>query len=59
MTHIHASETRPGGKKGAPVGVHQGGQFAVSLLGASVFARLAIVAAVSVFLWLAILWALA
>jgi hypothetical protein len=32
---------------------------AISLLGASVFTRLAIVAGVSVFLWAAIVWALA
>jgi len=56
MTHVHADHAPHRAGAGA---VHHRRHFAVSLLGASALARLAIVAAVSVFLWLTILWALA
>ena len=57
MTHVHADGAHGASERPAATAVRP--QFGMSLLGASAFARLVIVAAVSVFLWLAILWALA
>ena len=57
MTHIHATETPLAAGPAAPAAVRRRPTF--SLLGASAFARLAMVAGVSALLWLAILWALA
>jgi hypothetical protein len=57
VTHIHATETPLAAGPAAPAAVRRRPTF--SLLGASAFARLAMVAGVSALLWLAILWALA
>jgi hypothetical protein len=57
VSHVHADGAHGASERPAAAAARP--QFAVSLLGASAFARLALVAAVSVVLWLAILWALA
>jgi hypothetical protein len=58
VTHVHGGGTH-GGADHAVHGAHQRRDLAISLLGASALARLAIAGAVSALLWLAILWALA
>jgi len=57
VTHVHAGGTHAADH--AAAATHRHPRFAISLLGTSVWARLAIVAAVSALLWIAILWALA
>jgi hypothetical protein len=63
VTQVEAEPTTP--PRAAPAALHHHHQqqhyrhSAISLLGASVFTRLAVVAGVSVLLWGAIVWALA